>query len=69
MQWNYRVIKRMGVNEHYFRIHEVYYVNGSPNLVTAGPSIPVGDTPEELRAELDLMIGAFDLPVLNFEDF
>ena len=78
-QWNYRVVKREvekalslggGVVISY-AIHEAYYNDGEekPFDIALEPCSPQGDTVEELRESMDLMMQAFDREVLNYGDF
>ena len=65
MTWTYRII----CDEHgTHRIAEVYtdllHVEGGIAW-TADPIAPVGETPDELRLDLDRMILAFDKPILD----
>lgn len=76
MVWDYRVIRKKLDNEVYFEIHEVYYDNQLPEFtadrdrticgLTEEASSPFGETPEELKKDLEMMIGAFDKPILDF---
>jgi hypothetical protein len=61
MSWNYRVIRRPdGLG-----IHEVYYSeDGRPISWTQDTVEPYGDSPEELRADLEHMLRALDKPIL-----
>lgn len=76
--WQYRVVKHTCPVDRfvYFDIREVYY--GKSRLVlsslgnrgkglswTKDSKPPVGDTLDELKADLKLMLKAFDLPVLE----
>ena len=74
MTWNYRVVRKENPGEHLeeerysFGIHEVYYNdNGTINACTVEPMDPHGMSLDELRACMDLMMGAFDKPVLDYE--
>lgn len=81
MSWNYRVVKHTCPVDGfvYFDIREVYY--GKNRLVlsslgnrgkglswTVDSKPPVGDTPDDLKADLNMMLRAFDLPVLEEKD-
>lgn len=73
--WNYRVLKH-GDGDTY-AIHEVYYehprgtVEGPvPHSCTENPVAPLGEgSPEDLRRDMEMMLRAFDYPVLNYDDF
>ena len=76
MTWNYRVIVRSWPpspsydgNEEEYGIYEVYYnEDGDVELITEVSVLPFGETLEELRADFDLQLKAFDLPALKYED-
>jgi hypothetical protein len=68
MSWNYRVIRRVDMGATTYAIHEVYYdAAGKPHLVSEEAMSAMGETPDELRADLDMMLAAFALPALDFE--
>lgn len=70
--WNYRVVRR--IREHnetkwiVFGIHEVYYRDGEPVMVTVDPQAPHGETLEELKQDLEWYQRALTKPILNYED-
>ena len=74
MSWNYRVVKRtfttdQGV-ETVFGIHEVYYDgDGKPKMCTVDSVGIVGDAFEELKEVLSMFAGAFEKPVLDYDQF
>jgi hypothetical protein len=68
MTWNYRIIQRQEGGEDRFGIHECHYkMRGAavPDLWSSVPVKPYGETPDDLRADLDLMARAFDKPILR----
>lgn len=73
MSWNYRVIRRTGgygcgIEGKWvsFCIHEVYYTKrGRPKSWSEDPQDPHGETLEELRDCLNMMLAALDKPVLE----
>jgi len=65
MTWNYRVIQR--VEPTTYAIHEVYYDNGIPKLVTENAVAPMGESPEELRRDCQHYILALDKPILDYD--
>lgn len=73
--WNYRVLRHTsmrsdGSAEVYFAVHEVYYDEKNRAVsCTENPSFVYGETPEELRRDLDRMAGAFKLPTLDYDSF
>ena len=70
MSWNYRVVSHsFGPKHTSFGIHEVYYKDGEPEMVTVKPIKLSADTVEELRADFDLIQDAFTQPVLEYEWF
>jgi hypothetical protein len=53
----------------FFEIHEVYYdETGRVDGITAFASAPMGNTVEELREELQMMLRALDAPVLEYDE-
>lgn len=76
MSWNYRVMRikgelipgHPGTEEAFYRIHEVYYEGDTPNAWSTDPMAPYGDTVEDLQADIQLMMKAFDQPVLDLEE-
>lgn len=68
LTWNHRVIKRESGDEYWYAIHEVYYDdNKQIETLTEEPVYPVGESIDDLRAELQWMLEALDNPVLNYE--
>ena len=78
MSWNYRVIREQGADRTgvvwpkssprawtTFTIREVYYDDsGKPDSFTDDACFPVGETPEELESDLQMMLLALTKPVL-----
>lgn len=76
MTWEYRVVKHTCEADGFtwFDIREVYH-SGGVNIIgnhsdsdlswTAGSKCPIGDSPGELRADLEMMLKALELPVLE----
>lgn len=80
--WNHRVMKHeyahlgSDYNEVMFAIHEVYYKDRSVDDravtlddvgYTENPVTVTGESIEELRATLELMLAALDKPVLEYK--
>ncbi len=66
MSWNYRIVKTSGGYE----IFEVYYKTSKKGKckieATSMDEIsPYGESPEELKEDLKMMLEAFDRPILN----
>ena len=69
--WNYRVMRRQYKNDDdpVYTIHEVYYNdNGDVEGHTQDAVYAYGNTAEELKADLELMLLAFDKPVLEYSE-
>lgn len=65
MTWEYRVVKHIRPDgSFWFDIREIYY-NGSDLSWTVYSKYPVGDTSLELRANMEMMLKALDLPALE----
>lgn len=68
--WNYRILRKVYEGEEHFSLHEVYYDDDSnPNACSIDPVSPFGETPEELKKDLELMIRAFDKPIMDYDFF
>ncbi len=62
MTFNYRVVKEDGD----LRIYDVYYnEQDEPIAIHTVPAYVYGQTVEDLRAQLHLMLEALDVPVLD----
>ena len=62
--WNHRVVKK----DKGFGIHEVYYKdNGKIEAVTVDSVEAYGETPEELKIELQRMLACCDKKVLDYD--
>lgn len=63
--WNHRVTRQKTRFGDWYAIREVYYDDqGNVTAWTEGEMAPVGETVEELRADLERMLAALDEPVL-----
>ena len=70
MGWNHRVLRHIYTEETWLAIHEVYYDDeGNPNSCTVDPIEPGGETLDELKAGLELMMKACEKPILDYEYF
>ena len=69
MTWNYRVCRDTSVLPEY-SIREVYYrEDGSVQGWTSIPRDLTGETPEEIKADLELILqDTFNRPVLDITD-
>ena len=65
MTWNYRVMLCDEHNLPYYVIVEAYYDADGNIEGTTGAIKPIGESEKELRADLELMLKAFDLPILD----
>ena len=73
--WNHRVVRRVYKVEGFpdevsYSIHEAFYgLKGGVDKpsITDNPVDPYGETLEELREELQLMLRALDAPVLDYK--
>jgi len=60
----------------WYGIHEVYYKDDNSDdtdeneidLISSDPINPHGQTVEDLKSDIDLMLEAFDKPVLDYND-
>ena len=70
--WEHRIIRHKATREEesdWLSIHEVYYEEDNPSRCTVEPVSAIGDCLQELHQDYEAMKGAFDKPILNFEDF
>ena len=68
MTWNYRIIKKtLPGGEGYYGIHEVFYEDKKPVMVTEDGIAPYGESEQELLGHYELMGEAFRAPVLDYE--
>ena len=67
MTWEYRVVKHTcGADDFvWFVIYEVHCDGDDKLSWTVVNKAPNGDTPDDLRNDLKMMLGAFNLPVLE----
>ena len=66
MTWNYRIMKHEEKGQVYYQIHEAFYDDLEQEATSwAGPIEPGAETVEGLKADLDLMLQAFQYPVLE----
>lgn len=65
-KWEYRVVKHTDKNEGFVH-HDIceVYRNGDTFICTVVHKAPIGNTVDELRNDLKMMLEAFGLPVLE----
>ena len=64
MGWNHRVMKHKDGEDDFFTIHEVYYdKEGKVNGYTAKGTSPGGNSLQELKENLKLMLKSLDKEV------
>lgn len=70
MTWNYRAIKEIDHDEELYRVHEVYYNKaGELDRWMVEPTCPQGETLEDLRAELAMILAYVrDHPALDMAE-
>ena len=72
--WSYRVVERIAKRTHtddaiWHEIVEIYY-NDEGKIVGSTDAVsPAGDTVEDLRQDLELMLRATNKPVISHEEF
>jgi diadenosine tetraphosphate (Ap4A) HIT family hydrolase len=55
--WNYRIVRHKIAGGEYYRVHEVYYAkDGKLVIIAKDPEAAFGETPDELIADLELML-------------
>ena len=62
--WEYRVEERVVGDNRWYEIIEVYYEKGKA-VGTSDAVHPTGDSVEDLRKDLELMLRALDKPVIT----
>lgn len=75
LSWNYRVVREVcpvpgsEETENIFTVREVFYDDdGKPELWSAEPCSPQGQTHDELRTDLGYMLMALEQPVIEMAD-
>ena len=63
--WNHRVMKHKDGEQDWFQIHEVYYKGDNVDGYTENGISVGGNTIEELREVLNLMLESLDKEVLK----
>ena len=64
--WEYRI----GVTDGIYAIYEVYYNDGGEiDGMSLTPCCPEGETPEELKQDIELFREALEKPVLNWDKY
>ena len=71
--WEYRVVERVSSRPHmddaiWYEIIEVYYDDEGKIDGTSDAVRPVGDSVEDLREDLELMLTATNKPVISHEE-
>ena len=74
MTWNYRVVKEEcqgSTTGELLRIKEAYYDEDkkNPSSLTVEAVYAQGETLEELKEDFNLMLKAFDKPVIKDEEY
>ena len=69
MSWNFRVVKHSYKDDDVFQIHEVYYKNGQPDMITENGMVPFGENEEELKVCMIHMMQALTKPILDAKIF
>ncbi|MBN8766900.1 MAG: hypothetical protein BGP20_04235 [Thiobacillus sp. 63-78] len=68
--WNYRLYREQFGDVTEITIREVYYdASGRPSGITERGVGPMGESPEELREDMAMMMSAFELPIITDADF
>lgn len=70
MTWNHRVMKhdKADGDDDWYQIHEVFYNSeGERESWTVGGIAPGGNTLEDLRDELHMMLEATEKEILDYE--
>ena len=64
MTWNYRMVRK----NDFIEIHEVYYEDGIPIMVTVNAVAVGGETEAEAMRDMKNYLEAIAKPVLEYED-
>ena len=68
MSWNHRVMKSKDGDDYFYQIHEVYYdKEGKVDGYTARGTSPCGNSLQELKEDLELMLNCLNKEVLDYE--
>lgn len=65
--WNYRVLKKNIGSEVVYEIHECHYENDVCIAVSEDPVQPMGESIQELKEELEYMMQAFSMEVIDWK--
>lgn len=65
IDYNYRIVE---YPDRTCYIHEVYYENGEIEGLSENPSYPAGVSEDDLNEDLLLMLRAFELPTIQYDD-
>ena len=65
--WEYRVDEKVVGDNRWYEIVEVYYEKDK--IFGSAYALPTGDSLEDLRKDLELMLKALDKPVISDEEF
>ena len=66
MSWNYRILKSKDGKDDWYQIHEVYYdKDNNVNGWTENGATVNGNTIDEIRSSLELMLKSLDKEILN----
>jgi hypothetical protein len=72
--WEYRICKRNDEDEEWFEIAEVYYLseddykNDKPSTWTTNGARPGGNSLEEIKRDLEMMMEACNRPIFDEEE-
>jgi len=69
MSWNFRVVKHSYKDDDVFQIHEVYYKNGQPDMISENGIVPFGEDLTDLSDTMIYMMQALTKPVLDAKIF
>ena len=67
MTWNYRIVSEEAPDGEFYQLYEIYYDDGKIIGMLESPSKPYGEDVEELRANLEQMLRAFERPILQMK--
>ena len=63
--WNYRIVNDNG----FYTIREIYYnKNNRIEAISINPMHPSGTNPISIKEDINLMLKAFDKPILTIQE-
>lgn len=72
MFWDFRIIKRKINGKIFYQVHRIFYEDAFKRKITLIEELPaslVGTEPKGMLQDIDLMVNAFDYPVIYIPEW